>query len=82
LFPAQLRLADLVILVLQLRALIVALDGKDLVEHGLQAAIGAFVGTRLGLKKLLVGINLHLDEVGRSEHLLDAAKVLAFGFAG
>ena len=71
---AELRLADFVVAELELDLLVVALDRENFGEHGLQALVLALVGGDFLLEKILVGIELDLDQVGRLDGFLEACR--------
>ncbi len=54
-------------------------DRKHRVEHGLQADVFALVGQKIHLQELLVGLLLHLDEVGNRNRRLDFVKINSLG---
>ncbi len=78
----ELGLAHLILGKIQGEFLIVALDREDLAENRLQACRDARVGLDILLEEFLVGIELHLDQVGRLDRLLDLAKIHTFKFLG
>ncbi len=72
---AQLRLADLVIAELELDLFVVAFDGEHFRENRLQAFV---LPLRLGnvlLEKILVGIELDLDQVRRFDGLGQSSEI-------
>ena len=78
----ELGLAHLILGKIQGEFLIVALDREDLAENRLQACRDACIGLDILLEEFLVGIELHLDQVGRLDRLLDLAKIHTFKFLG
>jgi hypothetical protein len=54
------------------------MDGEKLTEDSLQADIPAFADRNILLKKLVVGIDLELDEVGWLDGLLQFTELDAF----
>ena len=71
----QLGLADLVFDEIERDLFVIAGDGENLAEDGLQAILRPFGRGRVLLKELDVRLELDLDEVGRFDRLLDFSKV-------
>ena len=76
--PGKLGVANLEAGVFENGLAIVALDGKDLVEHGLQPEVLALGRRHLRLQELHVGVDLDFDHVRRHKGFLDLAEVDAF----
>ncbi len=77
--PVNLRFADFVGIVSELAFAIVALDGKHLLKHGLEAGVGvALFGRGFRLQEFPVGIGLQFDHVRRRDDFLDLAEVDTF----
>src|SRR6185503_6954795 len=67
--PVDLRLANLVAVVIKDDLAVVTLDRKHLLEHRLQADVLALAGRHVQLQKLGIGGRLELDEIRRSDDL-------------
>ena len=57
------RLGQIVADVFQLQILVIAFDGEDLAQEGLQAIVLAFVGLHFLLEEPLIGLDLDVDQV-------------------
>ena len=55
--------------------IVVAFDGENFLEDGLESDHHTLVGRSFFLQKLAVGIKLDLDKIRRIEHFLDFAKL-------
>ena len=84
--PTYFRFADLVKKEIQLAFFIVAFDGKNLLEHGLQAnpaplpRINVFPFLIFYLQKFPIGIHLDFDQIGRFNYLFNLAKINPLNF--
>ena len=80
--PVHLRRTDLIVVILENHFFVVTFDREDFVEHGFQANVLTFLRADFRLKKFMVRIHLHLDQVWWGNDLLDLAEVYAlFRFA-
>ena len=76
--PVHLGLADLVGVEIEHALPVVALDGEDLGENGLQPEVLPLGRRHLRLQELLVGIGLQFDQVRRSDDFFDFAEINSF----
>jgi hypothetical protein len=60
------------------RFLIVAFDGKNFLENGLQTDVLALARRDVFLQKIDVGIELNLDQVWRLDGFFDCAEMDTF----
>ena len=72
---AELGLTDFVVAELELDLFVVAFDGENFREYGLESLVLALGDRNLLLEKIEVGIELDLDEVRRLDRLVQAAKI-------
>jgi len=79
---AELGLADLIIAKLELDLLVVAFDGENLGENGLESLVLALGLGYVLLEKIAVGVKLDLDQVRRLDGLGQTSKIdpLSRGF--
>ena len=75
------RLAEFVFQELHLHKTIVRDDGEGGFKRCLQPLVLTLARRRVGLQKILVGIALHLQQVGHFQHAFARAKALADAFA-
>ena len=73
----DLRILDIVGNKIQLDGFIVAGDGEDLLEHGLQTGLSPLGRGDAPLQKVFIGFALNLDEVGRLNNFFDVSEVTA-----
>src|SRR5690606_34769331 len=74
----DLRLADLVAVELEDDLAVVAFNGENLGENGLQPGVLAPGGGRVAREEFLVGIDLQFDQVGWGDNLADLSEVNPF----
>src|ERR1700744_5959642 len=72
---AELGLADFVITELELDLFVVAFDGENFRENGLEAFVLALAEGNVLLEEIGVGIELDFNQVGRLDGFGQAAKV-------
>ena len=72
------RLSQIVADVFQLEILVVAFDGEDLAQEGLQAIVLAFVDLHFLLEEPLIRLDLDVDQVRNGKRVAALAKVADF----
>src|SRR5688500_4869671 len=80
--PIQLRLADFITVIIQNDFPIVTLDWEYLGEDRLQTEVFALARGDFRLQELFVGVDLHLDHVGRNDDLFDFSEVNSIRCSG
>jgi hypothetical protein len=76
---SELGVTDFVEYEIESHFLVVALDRKDLFEHGLEADVLALRGEDILLQEILIGPKLYLNQVRWLGDFVDLAKVGALG---
>src|SRR5439155_23941469 len=76
--PVLFRLADFVVVVVEHDFSIIAFNGKDFGEDGLQAEVLPFGRRHIGLEKLPIRIDLDFDEIRRRDDFFDFTEVDTF----
>ena len=76
--PVHLGLANLIGMEIENALAVVAFYGENLGKYGLQPRVLPFGRGQVRLQKLLVGICLQFDQIGRSNDLFNLAEVNSF----